>query len=263
VGKKTKLIYCESVGNPNGAIVDFAALRSLEQRYSLLFVIDNTLTPLLFEPLTYADIAIYSTTKILSGHSQALGGAVVFRKVDEDDRLFANFAFMKSFFEKSGPKAFLPLLKKRALRDIGMSQNAFGAALTLLGLETLALRVKRTSESAKKIASHFKEIANYAGFHPLAKTYMPRGAGQMLTFDLGSKERAYRFLRSSKMVYITANLGDARTLALAMGDTIYKDFTPEQKSHLGITEGLVRLSIGLENVDMLIEDFQKALKGTV
>ncbi len=255
---KTKMIYCESVGNPNMQIPDFELLADLAKTHGILFVVDNTLTPLLFNPLKHgADMAVYSTTKILSGHSQALGGAINFNSSRSE--LFSSYPFLKPFYEKLGGKAFAGALKKRALRDFGMSQDAYESYLTILGLQTLPWRIRRVSESARILAKWFDERVKV--IWPKEIPRFMDGIGPMFAIDLGSKKRAFQFLERVRLPFITANLGDARTLALHMQSTIYRDFEPDQLEFLGITEGLIRISVGLESVDDLIEDFDNALKG--
>ena len=256
ISPQTKILYCESVGNPTTTIADFATLQKLARDHGLLFVVDNTLTPLLFNPFAYgADIVVYSTTKILSGHSQSLGGAIVFRAPREE--LFDTFGFLRKFYDKLGERAIMGVIKKRALRDFGMSMSAYNAYLTLLGLETLPMRIERVTRSAALIA---KEIAPYVQVHYSGdERYFPYGIGQMMALDLGTKERAFAFLRRAKMLYITANLGDARTLALHLQSTIYADFSDEEQAFFGITPGLVRLSVGLEDPRLLIDDIIQAI----
>ena len=257
ISPKTKILYCESVGNSTTTIVDFAKLGEIARAHGLLFVVDNTITPLLFEPFRWgADVVVYSTTKIIAGHAQALGGAVAYK--EPRAQLLERFSFLGKFYENLGKDAILGVLKKRALRDYGMSMSAYNAYLTILGLETLALRIQRVTKSAQRVAEALRDVAEV--YYGSDERYFPHGIGPMMAVDFGSEERAYRFLQNSKMLYITANIGDARTLGLHMESTIYKDFTPEQKRYLGITPGLVRLSIGLENPDVLIEDLLAAAK---
>ena len=252
----TKMIYCESVGNPTLSIVDFEKLSHIAQKHNILFVVDNTLTPLLVEPFKWgADIVVYSTTKIISGQAQALGGAVVFKEPREG--LFETFDFLEKFHKNLDKKAIMGVLKKRALRDYGMSMSAYHTYLTLLGLETLPLRLQRVNESAQKVAKAMEEKIDV--LYEQKSKYFPYGVGQMMSFDFGSKEKALQFLQRSKLVYITANIGDSRTLALHMASTIYRDFSSKEREFFGISDGLVRISIGLENPDAIIEDFTKAI----
>ena len=269
INKKTKIIFLESVGNPNMKLPDIKKIASIANKAGVILMIDNTITPLSIKPLELgADIVVYSTTKIISGNATALGGCAVFRAInDGDDKLKSpRYAFLDKFIKKMGKMALIPNAKKRALRDFGMSANANASYQTLLGLETLPLRTDRIVKSVEIIA---KEL-DKNGFninHPCLsnhphnqryKTDFANGCGTLLTIDMGSKEEAFKLLNNTKLAFITANIGDSRTLALHMASTIYNDFDKEQREFLGITDGLIRVSIGLENPQDIIDDFIQA-----
>ena len=259
-----KLVLVESVGNPNLKLPDIRRLALLCDEHRTLFVVDNTLTPLIVRPLKMgADIVVYSTTKIVSGHSAALGGAVVFRGLKEsEEKLRDNrYEAVHPLLEK-GKGAIGAVLKKRAMRDFGMSANAFASFLTLLGLETLPLRTKRVNESVAKLASMLHD-AKVRVRHPSLEAHEHHlryealyedGCGPLLTVECGTKERAFRFLNASKLLTQTANVGDNRTLGLHMASTIYRDFEELDRRILGVTDGLVRISVGLESPLALAED---------
>jgi O-acetylhomoserine (thiol)-lyase len=162
--------------------------------------------------------------------------------------------------------ALVPNAKKRALRDFGMSANAHASYQTMLGLETLPLRLKRIIQSVETIAKVLDAEGlsiNHPSLvqHPHHKRYkeeFQNGCGTLFTIDMGTQQKAYDFLRKSKLATITANIGDSRTLALHMASTIYSDFDADTRKFLGITEGLIRISVGLENPQDIIEDFLKA-----
>jgi len=263
-----KMVLCESVGNPNLKLPDLRRIGALCDRYRALFVVDNTVTPLIVQPLRMgADLVVYSTTKIICGHSAALGGAVVFRALQaNDDKLFdPKFSAIHPFLKK-GRGAMMAILKKRAMRDFGMSANAFASFLTLLGLETLPLRVKRVNENVEKVVKLLYE-AGFQVRHPSLKTHehhlryqelFADGCGPVVTIECGTRQQAFAFLNASQMVTQTANIGDNRTLGLHMASTIYRDFSEEDKMILGITDGLVRLSIGLESPQKLVDDMVQA-----
>jgi len=162
----------------------------------------------------------------------------------------------------------IPNAKKRALRDFGMSANAHASYQTMLGLETLPLRFERVTNSiniiTKKLSDNGIEV-NHPSLpshphHERYQTQFSNGCGTLLTIDMQSKERAFEFLRKTKLATITANIGDSRTLALHMASTIYSDFDQETRKFLGITDGLIRISIGLENPEDIINDFLNAAK---
>jgi len=235
-------------------------------------MIDNTATPLLLRPLTMgADIVVHSTTKNMSGHSAALGGVAVFRavKVEGEKLLNTKYADLHKIVKKMGKKAFIPICKKRAIRDYGMTANAFGSFMTMIGLETLSLRVERVNKSVARIAAILDEKfpQGVSVNHPSLPTspdnarYLsdfPDGCGPLLSIDCGTKERAFTLLNKLNTVILTANIGDNRTLALHMTSTIYSDFNEEARKFLGVHEGLIRVSIGLEDPETIATDFLQA-----
>ncbi|BBG66494.1 O-acetylhomoserine sulfhydrylase / O-succinylhomoserine sulfhydrylase [Hydrogenimonas sp.] len=265
-----KMVFAESVGNPNLRLPDIRRMAILCDRYGALFVVDNTLTPLIVQPLKMgADIVVYSTTKIVSGHSAALGGAAVFRALkSEEEKLTGERFFSIHPILKKGKGALMMVLKKRAMRDFGMSANAFASFLTMVGLETLALRTERVNASVEKLARQLHDEGVNVR-HPSLQNHehnlryealFEDGCGPILTIDCGSKERAFIFLNESKTVTLTANIGDNRTLALHMASTIYRDFTEEERRMMGVTPGLIRVSVGLETPRVLAEDMLSAWK---
>ena len=267
-----KMALMESVGNPSLRLPDLRRIAELCRKYATLLVVDNTATPLLLRPLEAgADIVVHSSTKNMSGHSAALGGIAVFRAVKETDEklLDAKYASLHPFVKKAGANAFVPICKKRAIRDMGMTANAFGSFLTMLGLETLSLRVARVNASVARVAAILDEklpediTLNHPSL-PQSEDYaryqldFPDGCGPLLTLDCGTPERAFALLDNLNMAIQTANIGDNRTLALHMQSTIYRDFTPEARAFLGVTDGLIRVSVGLEDPEAIAEDFLQA-----
>ncbi len=269
INKNTKIIFCESVGNPNMKLPQIEKIAEIANTSGIVFIVDNTITPLSVKPLEMgADIVVYSTTKIISGNSSALGGCAVFRQINDGDDKFktSRYKDIHKFIDKMGKGALIANGKKRALRDFGMSASAHASYQTLLGLETLALRMDRIIYSVEIVAKALDKTGLNINHPSLEsnihntryKELFPKGCGTLLTIDMGSKESAYKFLENSKLATITANIGDSRTLALHMASTIYSDFNQEQREFLGITDGLIRVSIGLENPQDIIEDFKKA-----
>jgi len=266
---KTKILFLESVGNPNMRLPDIKAIADIANRYGVVLMVDNTITPLSVKPIALgADIIVYSTTKIITGNASALGGAVVFRAIKEGDDKFKGerYAEVHPFIKKMGAMALIGNAKKRALRDFGMSANGFGSYLTMLGLETLPLRMDRVVSSVEKIAKEL-DASGFVINHPVLPSHphheryvnqFSQGCGTLFTIDMGSKEAAFAFLNRSKLITITANIGDSRTLGLHMASTIYRDFDESVREFLGITAGLIRISIGLENPDDIINDFRMA-----
>ncbi|MGZ5207618.1 MAG: aminotransferase class I/II-fold pyridoxal phosphate-dependent enzyme [Sulfuricurvum sp.] len=266
---KTKIIFLESVGNPNMRLPDIKAIAAIATAHGVVLMVDNTITPLSIKPLALgADIVVYSTTKIITGNASSLGGAVIFRAINEGEDKFKTDRYREvhPFIQKMGAMALIANAKKRALRDFGMSANGFGSYLTMLGLETLPLRMDRIVSSVEKVtialdAAGFNINHPSLPHHPHHKRYkeqFSQGCGTLFTIDMGSKEAAFAFLNRSKLITITANIGDSRTLGLHMASTIYRDFDEPTREFLGITAGLIRISIGLENSEDIINDFVMA-----
>ena len=271
INENTKIIFLESVGNPNMRLPDIKAIAKIANDAGIVLIIDNTITPLSILPLKLgADIAVYSTTKVITGNASALGGCAVFRPINDGEDKFKSprYADIHKFIKGAGAMALIPNAKKRAMRDFGMSANANASYQTMLGLETLPLRMDRIVSSVETIAKELDKnglninhpcLASHP-HHERYKTDFSNGCGTLLTIDMGTKEKAFAFLNKTKLATLTANIGDSRTLALHMGSTIYRDFDDETKGFLGITEGLIRVSIGLENPQDIINDFLEAVK---
>ena len=271
INTATKILFLESVGNPNMRLPDIAKIAQIANRHGVALMVDNTCTPLSIAPLALgADIVVYSTTKIITGNASSLGGAVVYRAIAEGDDKFKGDRYrdIQPFIQKMGSIALIAVAKKRAMRDFGMSANGFGSYLTMLGLETLPLRLDRIVTTVEQVAKALHEKGfnvNHPclAHHPHHERYVndfANGCGTLLSIDMGSKEAAFEFLNRSKLITITANIGDSRTLGLHMASTIYRDFDDETKSFLGITPGLIRISIGLESAEAIIDDFVNAAK---
>src|SRR3989338_1282569 len=271
INTATKILFLESVGNPNMRLPDIAKIAEIANRNGVVLMVDNTITPLSVAPIALgADIVVYSTTKIITGNASALGGAVIFRAISEGEDKFKGDRYrdIHPFINKMGAMALVANAKKRALRDFGMSANGFGSYLTILGLETLPLRMDRIITTVETVARGLQERGfnvNHPclAHHPHHERYLsqfPNGCGTLLTIDMRSKERAFEFLNRSKLITITANIGDSRTLGLHMASTIYRDFDEATREFLGITAGLIRISIGLESAEAIINDFGNAAK---
>ena len=270
INEKTKIIFCESVGNPSLRLPNLELIGEIATKYNIAFIVDNTITPIIVKPFEYgADIVVYSTTKTISGNSSALGGISVYKAIEENGKFTkSRYQFLKPFIDKLGKKALIGCAKKRVLRDFGMSANANSSYQTLLGLETLDLRNERVNKSCEIVALELHNNGLNVN-HPslpsnvdndLYKLNYINGTGSMITLDLENENKAFKFLDNSKLLTLTANIGDSRTLGLHMASTIYQDFTQEEKDFLGITDGLIRISIGLEDPKLIIEDFIECFK---
>jgi len=267
-----KMVIIESVGNPSLRLPNIEKIIQLSNDYETILMVDNTATPLLLRPLMMgADIVVHSSTKNISGHSSALGGIAVFRAIkDEKDKLLnPKYSDVHKIVKKMKAKALIAICKKRAIRDMGMTANAFGSFMTMIGLETLSLRVERINQSVETIAHILDEkLPNGVSVnHPslasnidndLYKAHFSDGCGPLLSIECGTKERAFKLLDNLKLVTQTANIGDNRTLALHMSSTIYRDFDESAKEFLGVTDGLIRVSIGLEEATTIADDFLQA-----
>lgn len=269
INDKTKIIFLESVGNPNMRLPDIHAIAKIANEAGIALIVDNTTTPMSIAPLKLgADIVVYSTTKIISGNASALGGCAVFRAINDGDDKFKSprYDFLAKFIKGVGAMALIPNAKKRALRDFGMSASPHASYQTMLGLETLPLRMQRVVTSVSIIAKALSEAGldvNHPSLasHPHHERFLrdfSAGCGSLMSIDMGTKEKAYNFINRTKLATITANIGDSRTLALHMASTIYRDFSKEEREFLGISDGLIRISIGLENPQDIIKDFIQA-----
>jgi len=271
ISENTKIIFLESVGNPNMRLPDISAIAKIANDADIALIVDNTITPMSISPIKLgADIVVYSTTKVISGNASALGGCAVFRSINDGDDKFKTprYKELHKFIKGAGKMALIPNAKKRAMRDLGMSANAHASYQTMLGLETLPLRMDRVVDSIEIIVKELDKNGlniNHPSLesHPHNQRYkndFSKGCGTLFTIDMGTKEKAFKFLNKTKLATLTANIGDSRTLALHMASTIYRDFDEQTRGFLGITDGLIRISIGLERPQDIIDDFLEAIK---
>jgi O-acetylhomoserine (thiol)-lyase len=277
---KTKAVFAESISNPGCEIPDFEALSAICKKYKLPFIVDNTcLTPYLFQPKKYgADIIIHSTTKFLCGHAGVMGGAVVdCGTFDWTSGRFTSFcepdaSYHGLVYEKDFPlNAFIIKLRTQTLRDIGGCQSPFNAYLTLQGLQTLHVRMDRHAENTHKLVSWLEsspliswvKYPTVKGnkYGALAQKYFPKSAGPLLSFGVkGGKEAGKKLIENVKLCLHASNLGDVRTIVTHPASTTHSQLTDEQKINAGITDDLVRISVGIENIEDIIADIEQALK---
>ena len=279
---ETKVVYCETFGNPNSEVADIESVAEVAHRHGVLFIIDNTFgTPWQIRPLEYgADIVIHSATKFLGGHGAGLGGVIVDGgKFDYDahaDR-FPKLAkpdpnYHGAVFTKAAPDApFVTRVRAVVLRDEGAVISPFNVFILLLGLETLSLRVERHVSNALRVVDflcrHPKvksvshpSIENHPS-HRLYNKYFPNGAGSIFTFEIkGSREEAWRFIDSLKIFSLLANVADAKSLVIHPATTTHSQMSGEELARAHITPSTIRLSIGIENADDLIADLSQALE---
>ncbi len=273
-------LFAESLANPDGNVSDITQLAEIAHEVGIPLIIDNTMaTPILCQPGKFgADIVIYSTTKFLSGHGNAMGGAVVdtgnfdwlggrgYPALASPDPAYHGITFAETF----GKLGYITYCHASALRDLGPTLSPHNASLTLMGLETLPLRMEKHMSNAAKIAhfldAHDKvEYVSWAGlskspYHELAKTYFTFGFGSVFTVTLkGSYEEAQEMVQRCNLISHLANVGDTRSLIMHPASTTHRQLTEAQRSTAGIGESMLRLSIGIENPDDLIKDLAAAL----
>lgn len=269
---KTKLFYLETIGNPKMDVPHIKAIADIAHKNSIPLIVDNTLaTAYLVKPFELgADIVVHSTTKYLNGHGSALGGVVVDSgKFSWPKEKFPDFQMYK---DKKGEYAYLDKLWREIYINFGLTQSPFHSYLTLLGIETLSVRMERHLKNAMQLASFLNEHSevkwvNYPGlrtnkFHQIAtKQFKAKGYGALLTFGLKDYKSASKFINSLKLVCNLANIGDTRTLVIHPWSSQYVNFPDDIKLSCGITEGLIRVSVGIEDINDIINDFDQALKG--
>ncbi|MBP5857230.1 aminotransferase class I/II-fold pyridoxal phosphate-dependent enzyme [Marivibrio halodurans] len=277
---RTKALFVECLANPGGVVVDLEAIADVAKAHDLPLIVDNTMaTPYLCRPFDWgASLATYSTTKFLQGQGVALGGAVVdsgrydFAKPEKFPALakpapeYHDLIFCETF----GDLAYTMYGQAVGLRDLGPTQQPMNAFLTLLGIETLPLRMDRHCRNALAVARHLEghkavKRVNYADlesspYHGLARKYLPKGAGSVFTIELaGGFEAAKTLVETVELFSHLANIGDAKSLVLHPASTTHNQLTPEQQRTAGAGPELVRLSIGLETEEDLLEDLDRAL----
>mmetsp|Transcript_22790 Transcript_22790/g.33989 ORF Transcript_22790/g.33989 Transcript_22790/m.33989 type:complete len:657 (+) Transcript_22790:21-1991(+) len=278
--KNVKALFAESLANPGGSVTDIAGLKEIAEEEGIPLIIDNTLaTPYLCRPIHHgADLVVYSTTKFLSGHGNAMGGAVVdsgtfdwakndkFPSLSQPEPAYHGLTFQETF----GDLAYTTFAHAVSLRDLGPTMAPVNAYLTITGIETLSLRMSRHCENAQMVAefldSHPEvEWVSYAGlpsskYHKLAQKYLPRGAGAVFTFGLkGGFEKGISVVERCQLFSHLANVGDTRSLVLHPASTTHRQLTAEQREAAGAGDNVIRLSIGLESPEDLIRDIKSAL----
>ncbi|MFY2249618.1 homocysteine synthase [Priestia megaterium] len=283
ITSKTKAIYAESVGNPQGNVLDIEAVADIAHEHGIPLIIDNTVpSPYLLRPINFgADIVVHSATKFLGGHGTAIGGVIVdsgkfdweasgkFPDLTTPDPSYHGLVYT----EAAGEAAYITKARVQLLRDIGAALSPFNSFLLLQGVETLHLRLERHSENALKVAKFLEqhelvEWVNYAGLpsHPsysLAQKYLPKGQGAILTFGVrGGKNAAAKLIDSVQLFSHLANIGDSKSLIIHPASTTHQQLSEDEQKASGVTPELIRLSVGTEAIDDLLEDLDYALKAS-
>ena len=283
---RTKALFCESVGNPLGNITDFDQLAEIAHRHGVPLIVDNTVpSPCLCRPFEHgADIVVHALTKYLGGHGNSIGGIIVdsgkfpwaehkakFKRLNEPDVSYHGVVYTEAL----GPAAYIGRARVVPLRNMGAAISPFNAFLILQGVETLALRMERICENAVKIAEFLKSHpkvgwVNYAGLkdhkdYPLVRKYMGGKASGILNFGVkggpgDAKAAGGRFQDALQLVTRLVNIGDCKTLACHPATTTHRQLSPAELMKAGVSEDMIRLSVGIEHVDDLLADLDQALK---
>lgn len=277
--ENTKAVFGETIANPALSVFDIEKFAHIAHKNNVPLIVDNTFaTPVLCRPFEFgADIVIHSTTKYMDGHAVQLGGVIVdsgnfdwasgkFPEFTEPDESYHGVVYTKNF----GKAAYIAKARVQMMRDIGAYPSANAAFLLNLGLETLAVRMERHCSNALTVAEYLSksdkvEFVNYPGlatdkYHELAKKYVPKGSSGVISLSIkGSRENAVKFIDSLKLASNEVHVADIRTCVLHPASSTHRQLTDSQLAAAGITPGLVRLSVGIENIDDILDDIKQAL----
>lgn len=272
VSDKTKLIFVETISNPRMDVPDIPAIAEIAHEANIPLIVDNTVTtPYLIKPALFgADIVVHSTSKFINGHGTAIGGAII----DTGNYNWKNGKFeeIKRLSEKVSRLAFLAYLRNLVYRDLGGCPAPMNSFLMLHGLETLPVRMAKHCENTQKLTEFLNDHpnikwVNYPGLpnsgfnNRVVKLFGGRGGG-LLTFGLGNRQKAFKFIDSLKLARNAANLGDAKTLVIHPASTIFHEFSAEQRQMMGISEDMIRVSVGIEDFEDIKADFEQAIEKT-
>ncbi|MDO8682200.1 MAG: PLP-dependent transferase [Armatimonadota bacterium] len=266
----TKFIFVETIGNPKMDVPDIPAAADIAHAACLPLVVDSTLTtPVLIRPKEFgADIVIHSLSKFINGHGNSIGGAII----DTGNYDWANGAFadIRELAAKAGKLAFLAHLRMLIYRDLGCCPSPFNSFMHLTGIEGLTMRMERHCQNAQALAEWLAAHPNVKGveypglasnaYHETANKLFGGRYGAMLTFRLGSKDAAMKFIDATELAQNLANLGDSKTLIIHPASTIFSEFAPEERERMGAPDDLIRVSVGIESVKDIIADFDSALQ---
>jgi O-acetylhomoserine (thiol)-lyase len=276
----TKALFGESIANPKISILDIEKFARIAHKNGVPLIVDNTFaTPILLRPIEYgADIIVHSTTKYMDGHATSVGGAIVdsgnfdwgngkFPFMIQPDDSYHGLIYTEAF----GKAAYITKARVQYMRDLGSCMSPMNAFLTNIGLETLHLRMERHCENAEKVASYLSSCDKILSvsyptlkndkYHELAKKYLPKGCSGVISFRIkGGRETAVKFMDKLKLATIVVHVADARTAVLHPASSTHRQLSDEQLFKAGIEPDMIRLSVGIENVDDIIEDLRQALE---
>ena len=284
IDEHTKAIYCESIGNPLGNIIDLKKFAEIAHKHGIPLIVDNTVaTPYLCRPIDFgADIVIHSLTKYIDGHGATIGGIIVdsgkfdwvkeakkFPMLNEPDPSYHGVIYTEHF----GPAAFIACCRVVPLRESGACLSPHSAFLIMLGLESLGVRMERHCQNALALATYLKnhervEWVNYAAlpddkYHDVCKKITKGQASGIISFGIkGGTEAAAKFIDALQIILRVLSMGDAKSLACHPASTLHRQLTPEQKVLAGVSEDLIRISVGIEHIDDIIEDVEQAIEAS-
>lgn len=281
IRENTKAVFIETLGNPNCNIIDMEAVAAIAHHHHIPLIVDNTFgTPYLIRPIEHgADIVVHSATKFIGGHGTSLGGIIVdggkfdweasgkFPQLTEPDYSYHGVRFV----DAAGEAAYAVRMRAVLLRDTGAAISPFNAFILLQGLETLSLRVERHVENALKVVDFLKTHPKVAAVnhpslpehpdHALYQKYFPKGAGSIFTFEIkGGVEEAHRFIDNLQIFSLLANVADVKSLVIHPATTTHSQLNEQELAEQGIKPGTVRLSVGTEHIDDLLDDLSQALE---
>jgi len=280
INEKTKCIFAEVLNNPSLKVLDIEAMANLAHKYSIPLIVDNTIpTPYLCQPIKYgADIVIHSLTKYICGHGTCMGGVIVdsgnfdwkksgkFPELTEPDESYHGIKYVENF----GKAAYIVKARAQLIRDLGCCISPFNSFLILQGLETLSLRMEKVSKTALKVAEYLKNHKNVTWvnypklednkYYNLAEKYLPKGASSIVSFGIkGGRAEGTKFIENVKLLIHVTNIGDCRSIITYPALTTHRQLTSEQMKECGIGEDFMRISVGLEDAEDIIEDLENAL----
>lgn len=282
IQENTKAIFIETLGNPNSDVADLEKIAEVAHAHKIPLVVDNTFaTPYLVRPIEYgADIVVHSATKFIGGHGTTIGGVIIdsgkfgweesgkFPALTEPNPSYHGISFTKAV----GAAAFVTKIRAILLRDMGATLSPFHAFFFLQGLETLSLRVERHVENALKVAKYLKNHPQVEAVHhpsvtedaaqkELYQKYFPNGGGSIFTFEIkGDAQKAKRFIDNLELFSLLANVADAKSLVIHPASTTHSQLNEDELSDQGIKPNTIRLSIGIENIEDIIEDLEEAFQ---
>ncbi|MBR4130867.1 MAG: O-acetylhomoserine aminocarboxypropyltransferase/cysteine synthase [Bacteroidaceae bacterium] len=277
----TKVIYAETLGNPNSDVLNIEGVAEVAHKHGIVFIVDNTFAPLLIRPLEHgADVVVHSATKFIGGHGTSLGGVIVdggkfdwkanadrYPSIAKPDPSYHGAVFA----DVAGAAAFVTRIRAVILRDTGAAISPFNAWALLQGVESLPLRIQRHTENALKVVDYLSkhplvEKVNHPAIpshpdHELYLSYFPNGGASIFTFEIkGGEKAAWKFIDSLQIFTLLANVADVKSLVIHPATTTHSQLSPEELAEQHITPGTVRLSIGVEHIDDIIADLDQAFE---